>query len=194
MKLKSTHEDQKYIDGLAQNNSFVVQSIYDRFAPKVVRYVCHNSGDRDRAQDLIQEVLLVIYDQAKTKNLRLTCPFDAYFFLLCKRKWLNVLKKASFKEVTMNEEIVSDSEPVQEMVATTEFFDARQALYEQMFQKLGDACKKLLAKSFQMNSMGEVAKALNVTYGYARKKKSLCIGQLTKMIQGSPKYKKIKSS
>lgn len=193
MSASKIHEDQKYIDGLAQNNSFVIQAIYDKFVPKVIGYVCKNNGDSDKAQDLIQEVLLVIYDQAKTKNLQLTCPFDAYFFLLCKRKWLNILKKSSLNEVTINEEIVSANEPVQEPVLETENFETRQTLYEKMFQNLGDACKELLTKSFQLDSMEEVANALNVTYGYARKKKSLCIGQLTKMIQESPVYQYLKT-
>lgn len=193
MSASKIHEDQKYIKGLVQNNSFIIQSIYEKFAPKVIRYVCKNSGSEDRAQDLIQEVLIVIYDQAKTKNLELTCPFDAYFFLLCKRKWLNTLKKSSLKEVTINEEIVSANEPEQELVLETEHISSQQELYEQMFQKLGDTCKELLSKSFKMDSMEKVAEALDITYGYARKKKSLCVGKLTKMIQESPLYQNLKT-
>lgn len=192
MSASKIHQDQKYIDGLAQNNSFVIQAIYDKFTPKVIGYVCKNNGDREQAEDLIQEVLLVIYDQAKTKKLQLTCPFDAYFFLLCKRKWLNILKKTSLQEVTINEETVSANEPLQEPVLETETFATRQSLYEHMFQKIGATCKELLTKSFELDSMAEVAKVLNVTYGYARKKKSLCIGKLTKMIQKSPVYQNLK--
>src|SRR5690606_40520873 len=61
-------------------------------------YVCKNSGDETAARDIIQETLITIYDQAKTKGLKLTCPFDAYFFLICKRKWLNTLKKSGSKD------------------------------------------------------------------------------------------------
>lgn len=192
MSASNIHEDQKFIDGLVQNNSFVIREIYEKFAPKVIGFVCKNSGDREQAEDLVQEVLLVIYDQARTKKLQLTCPFDAYFFLLCKRKWLNILKKSSLQKVTINEEIVSANEPVQEPVLETETFATRQSLYEHMFQKIGDVCKELLTKSFELDSMEEVANALNVTYGYARKKKSLCIGKLTKMIQESPVYQNLK--
>lgn len=190
---KKVHEDQKYIDGLAQNNSFIVQAIYDKFVPKVINYIRQNSGDSDRAQDVVQEVLVAIFNQAKDKGLQLTCPFDAYFFLLCKRRWLNELKKSSNKEVTINEETVSISEPVQEMVFETEIFDEKQVLFDEMFTQLGKTCKELLVKTFQIKSMEEVAKALGVSYAYARKKKSLCIGQLTKMAQESPQYAKIKS-
>ena len=70
---KNIHPDQLYIDGLLQNNSSIIQSIYKKFAPKVKNYIRTNSGDDDQAQDVIQEVLITIYNQAKTNGLQLSC-------------------------------------------------------------------------------------------------------------------------
>lgn len=193
MKNKSVHKDQKYIEGLLQNNSFIIQTIYDKFAPKVINYIKNNSGDEDRGQDIIQEVLITIYNQAKDKKLELTCPFDAYFFLLCKRKWLNELKKYSKKEVTINEEVLSKDDEASQQALETEIFNERQQLFNEMFQKLGNACKELLKTTFQIKSMEEVAKKLGVTYAYVRKKKSLCIGKLTSMVQESSAFKQIQN-
>lgn len=189
---KNIHEDQKYIEGLLQNNSFIIQAIYDKFVPKVVNYIKQNNGDADRAQDVVQDVLMTIYHQASQKQLRLTCPFDAYFFLLCKRKWLNELKKSSNKEVTINEEVLSKDDDAQELAFETSVFGEKQALFAEMFKKLGQACQDLLKASFKIKSMEQVAKSLGVTYAYARKKKSLCIGKLTQLVQASPKFKQLK--
>ena len=60
-----------------------------------------------------------------------------------------------------------------------------------MFQKLGNACKELLTATFKIKSMEEVAASLGVTYAYARKKKSLCIGKLTELVQESPKFNQL---
>lgn len=187
------HPDQMYIDGLLQNNSSIIQSIYKKFAPKVTYYIKSNSGDEDQAQDVIQEVLITIYNQAKTKGLLLTCPFDAYFFLLCKRRWLNEIKKSSNKEVTISDDTVYKDESTVEMANQTEIFEEKQSLFDEMFQKLGEKCQEVLKLSFVTKTMEEVAEKLNVTYGYVRKKKSLCTGQLTEMIQQSDKYKSLKS-
>ncbi|MBL7885862.1 MAG: sigma-70 family RNA polymerase sigma factor [Flavobacterium sp.] len=192
MAEKKLHPDQLYIDGLAQNNSSIIQSIYKKFVPKVVHYIRTNSGDDDQAQDVIQEVLITIYNQSKTKGLQLTCPFDAYFFLLCKRRWLNEIKKTSSKEVTLHDENVSIDESVQEMTFQTEVFDEKQSLFDEMFQKLGEKCQEVLKLSFITKTMEEVAEKLNVTYAYVRKKKSLCTGQLTEMIQQSSRYQSLK--
>ena len=188
------HPDQSYIEGLANNDSAVIQSIYKKFVPKVVSYIRNNSGDEDQAQDVVQEVMIVLFNHAKAKSLQLSCPFDAYFFLLCKRKWLNELKKASNKGVTIKEEETSTNEPTADMVAETELFEEKQQLFDAMFQKLGEKCQEVLKLSFTIKSMEEVAEKLNVTYGYVRKKKSLCTGQLTQWIQENSRFKSLKLS
>jgi len=188
------HPDQKYIEGLAANDSAIIHSIYKQFVPKVVFFVMNNSGDKEQAQDIVQEVMILLFNQAKAKTLQLTCPFDAYFFLLCKRKWLNEFKKISNKGVTIHEDVVSINESALELIGQTEEFDEKQTLFDTMFQKLGDKCQELLKLSFTIKSMEEVAAKLDVTYAYARKKKSLCIGQLTQWIQETSNFKSLKNN
>lgn len=192
MSQKKSHDDQKYIEGLKQNNSFVIQSIYEKYAPKVINYIKQNQGTEDHAKDIIQETLVTIYNQAHEKNLQLTCPFDAYFFLLCKRKWLNQLKKIGTNRVTINEELLSNSDDALELVFETSVFEQQHALYEEMFEKLEPSCKDLLKATFKIKSMEKVAESLGITYAYARKKKSLCIGKLTKLIRESRKFRQLK--
>lgn len=188
------HPDQKYIEGLAANNSVIIQEIYKKFVPKVVFYIKNNSGDQDQAQDVVQEIMILLFNQAKAKTLQMTCPFDAYFFLLCKRKWLNELKKIAHKGVTIHEDVGSINEAGLELAEQAEQFDEKQQLFDAMFLKLGDKCQELLKLSFTIKSMEEVAEKLNVTYGYVRKKKSLCIGQLTQWIQENNNFKSLKNN
>jgi len=192
MPKKKVHEDQKYIVGLLKNNSFIIREIYNKFVPKVVNFIKNNNGNNEKAKDIVQEVLIVIYNQAKEKKLELTCPFDAYFFLLCKRKWLNELKKSKPNQVTILDEVTSKSEEVAEFAFETSVYEQKHELFELMFQKLGKACKDLLKASFTIKNMEEVSKKLNISYAYARKKKSQCIGQLTKLITTSSKFKDLK--
>ncbi|MEM8522490.1 sigma-70 family RNA polymerase sigma factor [Flavobacterium sp. PL12] len=192
MATQIIHSDQIYIEGLANNDSAIIQSIYKKFVPKVISYIRNNSGDEDQAQDVVQEIMILLFNQAKANKLQLSCPFDAYFFLLCKRKWLNELKKASNKGVTINDEYTSNNEPTEEMVTQTEIFEEKQELFDLMFHKLGDKCQEVLKLSFTLKSMEEVAEKLQVTYGYVRKKKSLCTGQLTQWIRENSRFKSLK--
>ncbi len=192
MANNTIHPDQMYIEGLANNDSAIIQSIYKKFVPKVVSYIRNNSGDEDQAQDVVQEIMILLFNQAKAQKLQLSCPFDAYFFLLCKRKWLNELKKSSSKGVTIQDNFTSTNEPTEEMVAQTELFEEKQQLFDAMFQKLGEKCQEVLKLSFTLKSMEEVAEKLQVTYGYVRKKKSLCTGQLTQWIHEHSSFKSLK--
>ena len=70
-----------------------MRQIYTKYAAKVKHYIMANSGDADDAADIFQEALIDIYNQAKNKQLELTCPFEPFLLLICKRKWLNILKK-----------------------------------------------------------------------------------------------------
>ena len=106
--------------------------------------------------------------------------------------WLNEIKKSSNKGVTIEDDMPSINESTEEMVEETEIFDEKQKLFDLMFLKLGDKCQELLKLSFTIKSMEEVAEKLNVTYGYVRKKKSLCVGQLTQWIQESNRFKSLK--
>lgn len=189
----STHPDQKYVDALLNNDHKCIAEIYSLFAPKVIGYVKKNSGDDARAQDIVQEGILTIYDQAKTKGLQLTCPFDAYFFLVCKRKWLNVLKKSSPERVTINEEITSIDAQIQSQADETSMFDAQSTLFNEMLANIGEKCRELIKLTFTIKSMEMVAEKLGVSYAYARKKKSLCVGKLTEMIRGSRQYQTLKN-
>jgi len=186
------HEDHIYIEALLKNDSRVLSKIYEKYSYKIVAMVKKNNGNADDAQDIIQETLVTIYHQAIEKGFILTCPFDAYFYLLCKRKWLNELKKRGNKKVTILEDITSISEEQKQQVEETELFEQQHQLFESKFKELGIKCQELLKASFKIKSMEKVAEFLGVSYGYARKKKSQCMGQLTKLVKNSTEFQQLK--
>jgi len=186
------HEDHIYIEALLKNDSRVLSKIYKKYSYKIVAMVKKNNGNADDAQDIIQETLVTIYHQAIEKGFILTCPFDAYFYLLCKRKWLNELKKRGNKKVTILEDITSISEEQKQQVEETELFEQQHQLFESKFKELGIKCQELLKASFKIKSMEKVAEFLGVSYGYARKKKSQCMGQLTKLVKNSTEFQQLK--
>ena len=186
------HSDHIYIDALLKNDSRVLSKIYEKYSHKITAYVRNNNGNYDDAQDIIQETLVTIYHQAKEKGFILTCPFDAYFYLLCKRRWLNERKKRGNKRVTIIENETSITEEQEQQVEETEIFEQQNQLFESKFKELGNKCQELLKASFKIKSMEKVAEFLGVTYGYARKKKSQCMGKLTQLVKNSKEFHQLK--
>jgi len=178
------HTDHKYIEALLRNDQKVVKEIYVKFAGRIKRYIINNSGSDDDASDILQEALIDIYQQAKYKSFMLTCPFEPFLLMVCKRKWLNELKKRSVLPVTNKEEdLLTIGEDVFAQAELLEQQDEEARLFVRMFEKLGDRCKEIIQQSLTGESQEKVAEMLGVTYGYLRKKKSECMAALIKLIK-----------
>ncbi len=181
---KIIHSDQRYINGLLQNDTMLVREIYDRFSGKVKGYIMQNSGSEEDAADILQEALIDIYQQAEHKDLKLTCPFEPFLLLICKRKWLNELKKRGRREVTKDpEDLYAAGEDVFALAEQMRLQEDKAKLFMAMFQKLGEKCREIISKCLGNKPQDEVAAELGLTYAYLRKKKSECTAELIKLIQ-----------
>jgi RNA polymerase sigma factor (sigma-70 family) len=176
------HTDQRFINALLHNDTLMVREIYQRFAPKISHYIMANSGSEDDAADILQEALIDIYKQAQQKKLQLTCPFEPFLLLVCKRKWLNELKKRGRLPVTKDVDDVSIGEDVFAMAEQLQHQDQKMQVFLQCFKELGKACQDILQKCLGGEDQEKIAEQLKITYGYLRKKKSECMASLTKMI------------
>lgn len=185
-----THADQKYIIALKENNVVLINEIYARFSEKILRYVLKNSGNEDEARDLFQESLMTIYDQAIHADLQLSCPFEAYFMLICRRKWLNKLRKNK-KEVAKDDLGVYNNVEADKTYREKILIEQRLALLESKLDHLATGCKELLIQSWKGNGMELVADEMGFTYSYARKKKSKCIAQLIELVKNDSIFKEL---
>lgn len=184
MSTQSIHADQYYIEALLHNETQVVGEIYRRFAPKVKYYVLQNSGSADDAADIFQESLVDIYNQAKYKDLHLSCPFEAFLLMVCKRKWLNELKKRGRQGVTKDlDEQFNVGEDSFRDAEKTWADNEKARLFKTMLAQMGERCQEIIRLSLTDKPQEEIAAKLGVTYGYLRKKKSECMASLISAIK-----------
>ncbi|MEM7163484.1 MAG: sigma-70 family RNA polymerase sigma factor [Bacteroidota bacterium] len=186
------HPDQVYISALLNNDAEKIEEIYRLFSGKICAFVVSNSGSESEAKDIFQESLISIYSQAKDKEFELTCPFEAFLFMVCKRKWYNVLKSGRKKTETNLSSDVSHNAFADELSARTIEKEKRMKLLEQKLRSLGESCQKILNLSWKGMHMEKVAEACDVSYAYVRKKKSECIARLTKLIKEDPQFSELK--
>jgi RNA polymerase sigma factor (sigma-70 family) len=176
---KHKHEDQRYLEALVNNDTRVIGEIYQRFSHRVRHFVQQNNGSADDAADIFQEALVDIYNQARFKGLELTCPFEPFLLLICKRKWLNELKKNNRRGVTIDIDEQSNIGEDTFFLAEQLWADGEKTkLFKAMFAQMGERCQEIIRWSLSNKPQEEVAAALGVTYGYLRKKKSECMAGL----------------
>jgi RNA polymerase sigma factor (sigma-70 family) len=178
------HSDQRYIEALLLNDKQIVGEIYQRFSPAIRSYILKNRGSEDDAADIFQESLIDIYNQAKYKGLQLTCPFEPFLLLVCKRKWLNEIKKRGHSPVTKLSDDLSDwGEDVFAAAERISNEEDKARIFLEQFERLGEKCREILRLSLTGGRQEKIAEALGVTYGYLRKKKSECMATLLSYIQ-----------
>jgi RNA polymerase sigma factor (sigma-70 family) len=182
--VKPIHTDQRYITGLLENDTLLVKEIYSRFAGKLKSYVIQNNGSEDDAADIFQESLVDIYQQARSKALQLTCPFEPFLLLICKRKWLNELKKRGRRGVTKDTDGLYDlGEDAFALAEQVRLQEEKASLFMTMYQQLGDRCREIIHKCLGNKPQEEVAEELGVSYAYLRKKKSECTAELIRLVK-----------
>ena len=178
------HIDQIYIQYLKDNNSSGIQLIYNKFSRQIVTLIQRNSGTEDDGYDIFQESLVDIYHMAREKDFVLTTNFGSFLQLVCKRKWLNHLKKNQKLQVTNVEDSVLDIRD-----SSDDDYDLfiqqieRENTVMDMLESLGDRCKEIIKRCLVEKNQEKIALSLGITYAYLRKKKSECMASLTKKVK-----------
>jgi RNA polymerase sigma factor (sigma-70 family) len=190
----NAHPDQKYIVALLNNDSVLLKELYEKFSGKIKLMVTQNKGTVENAADIFQDALLAIYKNAKKQNFILTCPFDAFVYIICKNKWMTELNKQKIYKTKLYDDRMYDEIGDNSFKLAEECYihQARQVLLMQKFEQLNESAKRLLSLSWSGKSMEEVAQILKISYGYARKKKSQCIGKLIELVKQSHEYNSAK--
>ena len=182
--------NQKYLDGISQNNAMIVKEIYKKFFPAILNWVNKNRGGQVDAEDIFQEALLSIFRRLKKGDLAIEYGFNTYLFAICKRIWFKRLKKPDFN-VTSTEELAlssTEGELITKAMERTEKYQ----LFRTKLLQLGADCQKVLQLHFVKKSFKEIAEALKYTSEeYARRKKYLCKNELTKLIKADVRYREL---
>jgi RNA polymerase sigma factor (sigma-70 family) len=187
------HPDHRYITALLENDSKLIEEIYSRYADRIKYMVQKNSGTETDAADLFQEVLIELHRKASQQSFVLTCPFDAFLYLVCRNRWINELHKRKGHTVTIDGDEGFDlNEDVFDNYDVLLLNEERKNLIEEKLAELGDGCRNLLSLSWSGKPLQEVAAMLNFSYAYVRKKKTECMSKLINLVKNAPGFNALK--
>lgn len=185
------HADQLYIQALLNNDAALIDELYKKYAEKIKWMVLKNNGNEDDAADLFQEALVDLFRSAKN-GFNLNCPLDAFLYVVCRNKWITILKKRKTLPVTFTDtERYNVADDVNTSEDILQKMNERKKLMKEKLMFLGESCREILELCWKGMRMQEVADTLQVSYAYARKRKSECIGKLTDLVQQSQEYKNL---
>ncbi|UFH54306.1 RNA polymerase sigma factor [Spirosoma sp. KNUC1025] len=136
--------DSELLDQLRAGSNRGFTRLYRRYYPSIEHFVLQNNGDRDQANDLFQETLIVLLAAIRNPDFALTSSLKTYVFAISRNLWLKQLKKSgrwtSLDEVDEVSHVIMPIEP-----------EPTPTAYERvmvLFNKITVRCMRLLAAIF----------------------------------------------
>ena len=183
--------DHVIIEGIRNRDDAAFKYLQVKFQDSIRLMVLEMGGSQEDAKDVFSEGLIALIRLVDQDNFTLTCKLGTLIYALCNKKWKQQLEKQT---AVRNYHIRKlDTSPEKDFTE-----DADQKLYHEIFWdsfgKLDKVCRDILEGYLKEISPKVLAQTLGYSYGYIRKRKSICHSYLMKLIEKHPTFRKIKQT
>jgi len=178
---KALFTDTEFIEGLRTGNEAALKALYKKYYNIVLKIVVNNSGSSEAAEDIYQETIIVLFENAQKPNFTLNCQLQTFIYSIAKRLWLKQLRNNSNMTKLSNgqeEEIVDVSEEINEHQKKE---DALLKMTKSL-NELGEPCKTIITDFYISHlSMEEISAKFGYTNSdNAKTQKYKCLQRLKK--------------
>jgi len=188
---RTNYSDEEIIAGLRARDIMIINYVYKQSYPQIRYLVISNSGTKMDAEDLFQDVMIVIYKKISTENLKLTSSFNTYLYAICRHLWLQKLNKHKFNYEYMEIADLDEFQDDHDMEALIEE-SGKYKLFRQHFLRLSIDDQKVLKLYMSKISLKEIARIMNYKSDkYAKFRKYICKEKLKNSILNDPQFQKI---
>lgn len=167
-----------------------IKAIYRSNFEGLCWYVMNNSGSRQDAEDIFQEVIISFIELVQQDKFRGESTVKTFLFSLNRYTWLNELKRRG-RALAREEKYEKGQERVE--LDTSHYIADREGKEAvlRVVSELGDTCKKILLLFYYENlSMKEILDRTDYeTEQVVRNKKYKCLKQLEQMVNANPALK-----
>lgn len=167
-----------------------VKAIYRSYFDSLSWYVMNNSGSKQDAEDVFQEVVVAFIDLVQKDKFRGESTVKTFLFSLNRFTWLNELKRRG-RTLTREEKYEKTQDKVE--LDTSDLIAEREGkeMVMKLIEELGDTCKKiLLLFYYESLSMKEILETMHYeNEQVVRNKKYKCLKQLEQMLHENPSLK-----
>lgn len=142
-------------------------------------------GTPGDGKDIYQDGMITLIRMSEDPAFKLTSSVKTLLYSVCKNLW-------KYKS-RMNQRIVSLNPDQHDGVEEPDFGDMQDmGMYDKLFfgtfNLLPKTCREVLTLHLRNHQNSEIARLLNMSEGYVRKRKSLCIRKMMETIKKSSEY------
>lgn len=174
--------DINIINGIRNQDDYILNWLYDNYLQTVKKHVLNNSGSEDDVSDVFQDTIIVLYNQIASDSLNLTTDLKGYFFGIARNVWSAQLRKKQRTvelevDIPYDDETEEQSDPVLERIVSRVFAQLKPD--QQMILNLYSEGLSYEEIASKMDLKNEV---------YARRKKYLSKECLIELMKADPEY------
>jgi RNA polymerase sigma factor (sigma-70 family) len=192
MEVNRNFPDSELVDNLRTGLRMdeTIKAIYRSHFDSLSWYVMNNSGNRQDAEDIFQEVVVNFIDIVQKNKFRGDSSVKTFLFSLNRHTWLNELKRKG--RALAREEKYERGQDKVELDMGYHIADREgKAEVVRLVGELGESCRKILLLFYYENrSMKEILEATEYeNEQVVRNKKYKCLKELEKMVNENPALK-----
>ncbi len=180
-----SYSNRRLFRGIVEQDQTALNYLYSNLFPKIKEMVIKNGGDYDTANDIFQEVIIIIYRKIKNGELSNSVKVQSYIYGMSSNIWAKLCNERN-NQASMVEDRVdeSDTEMLNEYRK-----NKRMNLFYKHFLQLKQECREILMAFFNGKSFTQIALEQDIaSEEIARKKKYLCKEYLVKSIKSDPQF------
>ncbi len=175
--------DQKIIERIRLGDEKVLVHLYHNNLAMVRKYVTDNSGHEDDAQDMLQDALIVLWENVARGEFDLTSKISTYIYSVVRNKWLREITKRRIGKISSLENYEVGEERIDAL---------RNIIHKEEYKiilkcidGLGATCRRVLIMFYlEEKGMEEIARALKFNNtDVAKAKKWQCKKELEKLVK-----------
>jgi RNA polymerase sigma factor (sigma-70 family) len=181
--------EEMLLEALRSNKASAFEALYKKYYRMVVKQVTDFDRPAEEAEDLFQEMLIILVRKLRDENFVLTSKLSTYIFGIVRNM---LLKKKGKKLMDLNEDLdeqkmFTDGDEVREK----ETLDVQLNLVIAALEVIEESCRLVLTLSFfEKRSGAEIAQQLDYTEAFVKVKKHRCLEYLRKTVLNNPAFKK----
>jgi RNA polymerase sigma factor (sigma-70 family) len=184
----TTYTEEQLLGGIKARDREVLSYLNREYRPLIRLLIYQMSGSVDDAKDIFQDGMLELFRKLDDPSFQLTSSIKTLIYAICKNLW-KYKSRMNHRMVELN----PDHHAGVEVPSFDDAFDF--VLYEKLFwgkfKLLPKTCREVLELHLKNLQNSEIARLLNMSEAYVRKRKSFCTRKMIKAIQKTSEYHKL---
>ncbi|MEM9986264.1 MAG: sigma-70 family RNA polymerase sigma factor [Bacteroidota bacterium] len=180
-------EEAAWLAQLAKADRSAMEKLYEQSFGEAAAFVRSHGGSREDAEDVFQEVIIVLFRRLADPDWRPQQRLEGYVYGIARNLWYKTLERRQ----RLPQAAIEDQAPISAEEGELYERSLRERLLGEHLLALPSNCQEIMKWFLAKTSLKEIAKRLNSTVNYIKKRKHHCQRRLIDAVQADPRYQEL---